>query len=199
MVKKKISPTMRVAVQNVLPWDIGITLYTQKIQGSDMRIDNSVLIPGDSEFRFLTFEEIKEQILSANACFIGKDGMGTGASLIVKDLDIYKELFECPDAAELPKTLSNEMIINTLNISDDVLFEENLRDIAWNSSYKRAIGYYIANGEYIKNYSIRRIEQIEEILELKVLEEKDTRQYEMCDENTARMKKQMGIDITYLN
>ena len=32
MVKKKISPTMRVAVQNVLPWDIGITLYTQKIQ-----------------------------------------------------------------------------------------------------------------------------------------------------------------------
>ena len=100
MVKKKISPTLRVAVQNVLPWDIGITLYTQKIQGSDMRIDNSVLIPGDSEFRFLTFEEIKEQILSANACFIGKDGMGTGASIVVKDLDIYKELFECPDAAE---------------------------------------------------------------------------------------------------
>ena len=199
MVKKKISPTMRVSVQNVLPWDLGINLYTQKIQGSDMRADNSVLIPGDSEFRFLTFEEIKEQILSANPYFIGKDGLGTGANIAIKDLDIYKELFDNSEATELPETLSNEMIIDILNISDDILFEEKLRDIAWNRSYQRAIGYYIANGEYIKNYSMKRIEKIEEILDLKVLEEKDTRQYEMCDENTARMRKQMGVNITYLN
>lgn len=199
MVKKKISPTMRVSVQNVLPWDLGINLYTQKIQGSDMRADNSVLIPGDSEFRFLTFEEIKEQILSANPYFIGKDGLGTGANIAIKDLDIYKELFDNPEATELPETLSSEIIIDILNISDDILFEEKLRDIAWNRSYQRAIGYYIANGEYIKNYSMKRIEKIEEILDLKVLEERDTRQYEMCDENTARMRKQMGVNITYLN
>ncbi len=144
MAAKKFKEKDRITVTNIMPFDLSFCVIVQEALARD-KSDKSIMIEGNEHYRKLTFEEISEQIISGNPQFVGTDGLGKNATIVIDDFEAYKALFDVPNATERPMTLNAESIKSVLEINDRATFENALHEIIPTIGFKRALVYYLTN------------------------------------------------------
>ena len=90
----------------------------------------------------MTVEELREQINGGNRGFVGTDGYGKHACMRINDLELYRYIFNLPDAKELPVQLTQEAISALFDIDDPKKFKEELQNLVHTDSEKKAFAYF---------------------------------------------------------
>lgn len=92
----KLDMNKRVAIRSVVSFPLYIA---SAIRGGDTyRVP-----PLANHWMSMTVEEVQLQVMRGNPMFVGIDGLGKNARLVIEDEDVRSFVFNLPEGEELPK------------------------------------------------------------------------------------------------
>ena len=150
--KVEFADKQNVEIENLMPWSVGFPAYVtlSNLSGGFCVSGGKHIYLEDSDsekylkgtFK-MTVEELREQINSGNRAFVGTDGYGKHACMRINDLELYRFVFNLPDAKELPVQLTQEAISELLDIDEPKKFKEELKNLVHTDSEKKAFAYFV--------------------------------------------------------
>lgn len=166
----------RVEIENLMPWDVGFPTRTMNGEGCILNGGSYIYLPDKNEYQYkrgiskMTVEEICAQINAGNIGFVGRDGAGQHACIRINDLELYKTVFDLPDAKELPIQLTQEAVGNLFKISNVKKFEEELKKLVVTQSEKKAFAHFASYYLKLNEMPLVIIRKIEEHIGLNISE-----------------------------
>ena len=112
-----LKATRKVKILNILPYDIGFATKSNPF---------GFVIAGGKVDTQLTIAELEELVHDENPALVGVDGKGSHATLKILDFEIYKKVFDLPDATEEPFYLTEEEMERLLKIKNPDEFKAEL-------------------------------------------------------------------------
>ena len=150
--KVEFADKQNVEIENLMPWSVGFPAYVtlSNLSGGFCVSGGKHIYLEDSDsekylkgtFK-MTVEELREQINGGNRGFVGTDGHGKHACMRINDLELYRYIFNLPDAKELPVQLTQEAISELLDIDEPKKFKEELKNLVHTDSEKKAFAYFV--------------------------------------------------------
>ena len=95
------------------------------------------------------YNEIKAQIRANNFLFVGKDGLGQHATIRICDFEMYKDLFELPDATKHPVQLTEDAIEMLISENDKQTFKEKLSEYVATKNEAATLVDYLENKKHM--------------------------------------------------
>lgn len=173
---KNFKPTDKITVKNLYPWDTGFQVFNDKTDR-----DSDCTIKGGELYKRLTYEQVENEIFKGNKAFVGIDGHGNHAPLMIVDDDACLALLA---VTERPKQLSEDVLKQLFSIGDRKEFNKMLADYVVDKQEKKYTGYYFMNNVNQDDISSFLVGDLERHLGIK-FNEPDTRQYTYgVDKNT---------------
>ena len=121
----------RVEIENLMPWEVGFPA----------RADHLMMTQG-------------------GYC-VGTDGEGKHACFRINDLELYKTVFDLPDAKDLPVQLTQEAIENLFKITTAKKFREELEKLVVTDSEKKAFAYFTVYHPKLKELPFAILKSVE--------------------------------------
>lgn len=155
----KFDMNARVAIRSVVSFPLYIA---SAIRGGDTyRVP-----PLAQHWMSMTVEEVQLQVMRANPMFVGIDGLGKNARLVIEDEKVRAFVFNLPDGEELPKQevfdLEAAKALFAVSPKDAFLkaFEEK---VVTRADRKMAVEYARQLGaENLRKYQVDAIESLGE-------------------------------------
>lgn len=114
----EVNMDKKVEIQNLCNWD----LYFDRIE-----TNGSVRIPKNGKTR-LSRAEIQAQVFDNNVMFVGTDGVGSHARILIDDKDTRVLVgFEEEDATSKQQVLDPEVVEKLLGYKTQKAFEDNVK------------------------------------------------------------------------
>lgn len=130
IIENELNLDQQVTVKSIAGWEVGFA----RINGF-----GDVKIPSEGSTR-LSRNEIISQVQNGNKLFTGVDGMGSHATLIIKDLPTRKELnFESGDNKKTQKIFSDSEVKRIFDIKTSKSFEESFKETFLTRAEKYAV------------------------------------------------------------
>ena len=129
---KELNLDTKVTVKNIAGWNVGFARIADGATG-----DVNITRGGTAR---LSRGEIIAQVQNDNKLFVGIDGKGSHATLIIDDTPTRVELdFESEDGTVKQKVFSNELVTSLFNIKNQTAFESSLKDAICTRAEKYAL------------------------------------------------------------
>ncbi len=161
----------RVEIENLMPWEVGFPARADHLMmtqgGYCVDGGKYIYLPEKDEYQYkkgkfkITVEELIQQISSGNRGFVGTDGEGKHACFRINDLELYKTVFDLPDAKELPVQLTQEAIENLFKITTAKKFSEELEKLVVTDSEKKAFAYFTVYHPKLKELPLVILKSVE--------------------------------------
>ena len=122
----------KVTVRSIAGWNVGFARVADGAIG-----DVNIAKRGTAR---LTRNEIIAQVQNGNKLFVGIDGNGSHATLIIEDTPTRVEVdFETEDGSTKQQIFSNDLVKELFKIQNQATFESRLRDAICTRAEKYAI------------------------------------------------------------
>lgn len=133
--QSEVLKTMRkVKVLNTMPYDIG---FATKVNPYGYVLEGGVI---DLQ---LTFAEIQQLVNDGERIFCGVDGKGAKAPLKIVDFDVYKAVFNLPDATEPEYHLDENAMKKLLSVKDQAEFAKKIESTITTKGEALSLSHYL--------------------------------------------------------
>ncbi len=156
--KKEFNPDTKVTIRSIAGWNVGFARIADGY--------GDVTLAPDGSTR-LTRNEIIAQVQNGNKLFVGTDGVGSHATIIIDDADtrVYLE-FDSEDGAKKQNVFTDAKLKSLFEIKNQSNFEKKLPSIVCTRAEKYAAIQAIkrmglndyAKIRYIENYTGYRMQ-----------------------------------------
>lgn len=153
----------KIEIQNLSALEVSFYPETLKDENS---LKGILLNPFESSKKF-DYAEIEAQIRANNILFVGRDGKGKNATIRICDFEMYKDLFDLPDATEYPAQLTKDAIEMLIAENDKQTFKEKLEEYIVTKNEAVTFVNYLTNEDIMdevtgwkKNMILKRYKEI---------------------------------------
>lgn len=146
----------KIMIENLCNWKLGFKRISTI---GDVSISPKAKIP-------IAVGEVVSQCYANNKLFMGEDGKGSHARILIHDKDVRVELgLESEDSKEKQFIVTDEVIKELFDIKTQKAFEKQVAEKIVNHAEKNALAEYIAKNQ-INDY--QKIKFVEEYTGFKV-------------------------------
>lgn len=169
--KVEFTDKQNIEIENLMPWSVGFpAISTLSHLGGGFCIEGGkyIYLEDSDTYKYvkgkfkMTVEELRNQIGRGNRAFVGTDGYGKHACMRINDLELYKAVFDLPEAKELPVQLTQEAISEIFEIDDPKKLKEALKNLVNTYSEKKAFAYFVLNHPKLNDVPYSFIKAIED-------------------------------------